>query len=217
MIAPNSLAVSSPERSLLLAPFTERHLQAVLPISRAIIGYLPRWMDRYLTTSDPEAYIQYEQSATDHLTWGIFEPGYDSDPRSPQSFIGTVLLHDVGCGVLQVSTSLYRRDAQGKGLGTLAKMGVIDRAFKSKARSVDSLSAQGNTPAHQSLRKAGLVQVSAGGGVCELINGSVQQITEWTLLHPLVQLHDSKHHELLRAGRKTYLDAHARLAIQQHE
>lgn len=213
MIAPNTITVISPERSIVMGPFGENHIRSVLPVPDALLQYQPAVLVPYVKDPDPHVFMQGEAAVPGALTWGIFDPGIHPQ-LTPEAFLGAISLYDDG-DTQEIATSIFRLGYEGKGIGTLAKLGVVHLAFKYGIASITSESSVSNHPAHRSLQKAGFTQVGVGNTPYLLANDTTECMTQW-LLHSEAALKaapESPSKTPLASGRKTYVDAISTLKI----
>lgn len=167
MIAHNTLQLSEANGTplLLLAPYGEEQLQAVLPIDTDGLAFSDRQRE-YIAVSTAAVTIENEQKNSHRITWGIYNPdGLDSG-----TFLGTVNLNEHNTGTVknpnfvrtlqEIGTFIMNKSARGKGFGTLAKLAVIDHHLETpETKAFIALTSAQNEPAQCSLYKLGFGKV----------------------------------------------------------
>ena len=216
MIATSAISITTPERSIVLAPFGEEHIRTILPVPDSLLKYQPASLIPYVKDPNPRKFMHGEEDVEGALSWGIFHVERADARSATREFLGTIALYNKGDNTQEIATSIFRLGFEGKGTGTFAKLGLISLAFDHGVASITSESSTGNYPAHRSLKKAGLVQVGIGNEEYKLGNGTTDHMTQW-LLHSetaLANAPESEAKAALVAGRQTYLNAVSKVEIE---
>jgi RimJ/RimL family protein N-acetyltransferase len=223
MIAQTSFQVSSPESAVILAPFGESHLRSVLPVPLQLLTYLYAGTECYLTNPNPQVFMNGESRTEGATTWGIFDPETDSNPLSPEAFVGTIALYRdeagdgaLGTGAQEAGIGIMRLGHEGKGLGTLAMLGLSQTAFAAGTRTLYARCATENIASQKVLGKTGFVKTGTPRTPVLLVGGSALPMEQWRLMSAdrLAEVANTRAHAKFAAGRQTFLDAVARVAIR---
>lgn len=177
-------AIHNEQPKILLAPYQEADVAAIFPLDLQAVDFPPRHLHRY--ESSPAAIAALADSAY-RTHWGIFE----QEPVAA-NFIGEVSLADVNVGSLEdpvytaklraVGTFVMRADKRGSGIGSLAKLGVIEHALSEGTHVLQADTSGTNLPAQRSLHKLGFSHVHnrpPGRGI-----PGVDVTQHWMLVRP---------------------------------
>jgi RimJ/RimL family protein N-acetyltransferase len=223
MIAKSTIEALGPERQLLLAPFTAQHIRPYLPVPLQLLDHQPTHSLEYFTARKPRDFFRIEARLSYTRTWGIFLPELAGYRQEPEAFIGAVALSDrvdeqgvYTPNIQELSISIFRPEWIGKGIGTMTQLAVCQHALDTGISAVVAETAVHNQAEQRALTKAGFAYVRQATKPSSLINGTVGYMQQWWLLseEALAANESRPNYEQLAAGRQTFLDATARLAIR---
>ncbi len=156
-------SVTNEFEPLVLAPFSQEDMAAVVPADPTALEHLPRDVSM-LYSLNPKKVFE-SQVATSATVWGIFKQTVE-----PPNFVGRVSLcpleaspsasqaYNYQCEVTrEVGTLLLLASEQGKGIGTRAKLAAVSFALEHEdnVHSFLAMTSERNKAAQRSLEKVG--------------------------------------------------------------
>lgn len=192
MIAENTLRVASKADDstlLYLAPFGVKELAQYVPTNPDIMPFESNAV-RYMYTGTPLSVFEAEERASYIRSWGL----YEGTPTT-EAFIGTIDLADKGIGnpvnptytkvIREVGTLILKPDKRGKGIGSLAKLAVMQYAYEQEAAlAFVAETSEYNAVSQGSLTKVGFTHIDTRH-LYEFPGG--EQTQHWMLASPKVQ------------------------------
>lgn len=159
MIARNEIIIDSLEddRSVTLAPFGFEEAESMFPMSDdAVVGSPSDALEKW--DGDPDLFWNALVLRQDVVRWGIYAP---LEERT--AFLGFIALIHTDLSVPEIGTFIATKEARHKGIGTLAKVGLIEYARDRGALAVYATTTTTNTPARGGLNKVGFTNMGAYG------------------------------------------------------
>lgn len=198
-----------------LAPFTERELAPHLPLSEAFTRYNPPISFEGLDTA--QAYFEEDRDDEALTSWGIYV-----GKVATKNFVGTIgtSASNVGTheepewiwGIQDVHTGIFAAEWQGRSIGTIAKLAVINYALEAQDTHILFADTSiNNVSARKSLERCGFSPVE----VLEkhaFRDGSLTQ--SWMLADEVVQENMSDLQLVLKEGWEMYQTALASITVK---
>jgi RimJ/RimL family protein N-acetyltransferase len=168
MITPNTFRLETPDGNqlLALAPFGVGELETVMPIDTTGMLMAEQHLASLAASSAGQLAARVDQNQH-NVAWGMYEPEPSRD-----SFLGVITLSEFNTGTADkpeftrlkqdIGTLIMRKNARGRGVGSLAKLVVIERQLaSSETQIIQATTTERNVPAQKSLHKLGFEHISS--------------------------------------------------------